>query len=289
MTNYRWEIGPVPDDAIAPDRWRAPLKVSGIQVPDFYKELDSEAMEGIVEMPLGQQQDLICFYQTVHQQKVYRSWATPPAVPPLFREEGSGKAVERMRYLARQDRFGAEAGDLLQRLSDAPQEVSLHEVEDSGWAHLFLGGDYRYLIVHERGYYLQDPFQGGQLYADVVRRLEKRLGIEADQVVEHAWFDYPGNEYKVPDGPVYLPWTSQQVNLPDRERPSRYFMAIFDVSPFLEAYQGPGLPEASSASPEHTEVGPGQAPPVHQERVHREVLPEAQRAGEDLPSEAQAP
>ena len=37
MTNYRWEIGPVPDDAIAPDRWRAPLKVSGIQVPDFYR------------------------------------------------------------------------------------------------------------------------------------------------------------------------------------------------------------------------------------------------------------
>ena len=40
-------------------------------------------------------------------------------------------------------------------------------------------------------------------------------------------------EYKVPDGPVYLPWTSQQVNLPIRERPSRYFMAIFDVGSFL--------------------------------------------------------
>ena len=290
MSNYRWEIGPVPDDAIAPDKWRAPLKVSGIRVPDFYKEIDSSEMAGIVELPLGQQQDLLCFYQSIHQQKVYRSWATPPAVPPLFREERGGESGARMRYLARQDRFGSLAGDLLQRLSDAPQEVSLDEVADPDWAHLLMGGDYRYIVVHERGYYLQDPFQGGQLYADVVRRLEKRLGLEAKQVVEHAWFDYPGNEYKVPDGPVYLPWTSQQVNLPDRERPSRYFMAIFDVAPFLERYEGPPLPKvAASNSPEHEAVGPHGGNPIHVDRVHREVLPEAQRPGEEVPEPANTP
>ena len=195
-----------------------------------------------------------------------------------------------MRYLARQDRFGSLAGDLLQRLSDAPQEVSLEEVADPDWAHLFMGGDYRYLIVHERGYYLQDPFQGGQLYADVVRRLEKRLGLEATQVVEHAWFDYPGNEYKVPDGPVYLPWTSQQVNLPDRDRPARYFMAIFEIAPFLEAYDGPPLPQLeASSSAVHQEVGPDSAPPVHQDRVHREVLPDAQSPGEEVPKPANLP
>jgi len=284
MTNYRWEIGPVPDDAIAPDKWRAPLKVSGIRVPDFYKKLDPEQLGGIVEMPLGQQQDLICFYQTVHQQKVYRSWATPPAVPPDFRNEGGGQAGERMRFLARQDRFGVLAGDLLQRLSDAPQEVSLDEVDDSDFAHLFMGGSYRYLVVHERGYYLQDPFQGGQLFADVVRRLEKRLGVEAVQVVEHEWFDYPGNEYKVPGGPVYLPWTSQQVNLPDRDRPSRYFMAIFELSEFLERYDGPDLPTLSTVdSPVHQSVIPGDQGGLHEERVHKEVFPEKQMPGEEVP------
>jgi hypothetical protein len=290
MSNYRFEIGPVPDDAIAPDRWRAPLKVSGIRVPDFYKSLDSTAMAGIVELPLGQQQDLICFYQTVHQQKVYRSWATPPAVPPVFRVDGGGKAGERLRFLARQDRFGYQAGDLLQRLSDAPQEVRLEEANDSEFAHLFMGGNYKYLVVHERGYYLQDPFQGGQLYADVVRRLEKRLGVEAKQVVEHAWFDYPGNEYKVPGGPVYLPWTSQQVNLPDRDRPSRYFMAIFELDEFLAHYEGPDLPAISTEdSPVHEDVGPGSDAPQHEERVHMEVILEKQTPGEDLPKGVSTP
>lgn len=290
MSNYRWEVGPVPDDAIAPDKWRAPLKVSGIRVPDFYKNLDPEELGGIVELPLGQQQDLICFYQTVHQQKVYRSWATPPAVPPAFQKEGGGRPGERMRFLARQDRFGSQAGDLLQRLSDAPQEVDLLEVGDSQFAHMFMGGNYRYIVIHERGYYLQDPFQGGQLYADVVRRMEKRLGIEATQVVEHTWFDYPGNEYKVPDGPVYLPWTSQQVNLPDRERPSRYFMAIFEVDSFLEAYEGPSLPPVSeTSSSEHQNVGPSGEPPEHKEHIHQEVLPEKQMPGKEAPQEATSP
>jgi hypothetical protein len=290
MSNYRWEVGPVPDDAIAPDKWRAPLKVSGIRVPDFYKNLDREVLGGIVELPLGQQQDLICFYQTVHQQKVYRSWATPPAVPPVFQKEGGGRSGERLRFLARQDRFGSQAGDLLQRLSDAPQEVDLQEVGDSQFAHMLMGGNYQYIVIHERGYYLQDPFQGGQLYADVVRRMEKRLGLEATQVVEHTWFDYPGNEYKVPDGPVYLPWTSQQVNLPDRERPSRYFMAIFEVDAFLEAYEGPGLPPISgAASSDHQNVGPNGEAPEHKEHIHQEVLPEKQIPGDEAPQDAPSP
>jgi hypothetical protein len=290
MSNYRWEVGPVPDDAIAPDKWRAPLKVSGIRVPEFYKELDSQALAGIVELPLGQQQDLICFYQTVHQQKVYRSWATPPAVPPVLQKEGGGLAGERLRYLARQDRFGSQAGDLLQRLSDAPQEVNLEEVGDTQFAHLMMGGNYKYIVVHERGYYLQDPFQGGQLYADVVRRLEKRLGLEATQVVEHAWFDYPGNEYTVPGGPVYLPWTSQQVNLPDRERPSRYFMAIFEIEDFISGYQGPVLPAVTEAeSSDHQSVGPNGKAAQHEEHIHQEVFPEKQMPGEEVPQAGQTP
>jgi len=290
ITNYRWEIGPVPEGSIAPDKWRAPVKVSGIRVPQFYRDLDPNEMGGIVELPLGQQQDLICFYQTIHQQKVYRSWATPPAIPTVFRVKGGGKAGERMRHLATQDRFGTRAGDLLQHLSNSPQEVDLSEVEDVDFAHLLMGGNYQYLIVHERGYWLQDPYQGQTNYMDVVRRLEKRFDLESTQVVEHAWFDYPGNEYKVPNGPVYLPWTSQQVQLPDQERPSQYFMAIFEMGAFLDRYEGPPLPvQSTSDSPVHKVVLPGDGEPDHQDHEHKAQPPRTQTPGEEVQNEATAP
>lgn len=273
VTNFRWEIGPVPDDAIAPTRWRAPVKVSVMQVPEFYQSLDKEEEAGLIELPLEQQQDLIYYYQLTHNWKVYRSWATPPAIPPLFRSEGGGTAGARMRYLARPDSIGVQAGDLLLRLSKNPQEVSLDEVDDTELAHLFLGGNYRYLIVHERGYFLMDPMQGQVVYSDVVRRLERRLGIEATNLVEHEWFDYPGNEFKVPDGPVYLPWTSQQVALPDRERPSQYFMAIFDLSEFLEGWDGPPVPEQPDSEGALNDEQAATTEHVHEERVHINVPP----------------
>ncbi len=273
VTNYRWEIGPVPDDAIAPSRWRAPLKVSVMQVPEFYQNLDREEDAGLIELPLEQQQDLIYYYQITHNWKVYRSWATPPAIPPLFRFEGGGDAGDRMRYLARPDSIGAQGGDLLLRLSKNPQEVSLDEVDDTELAHLFLGGNYRYLIVHERGYFLMDPMQGQVVYADVVHRLESRLGIEATIDVEHQWFDYPGNEYKVPGGPVYLPWTSQQVALPDRERPSQYFMAIFDLREFLESWDGPPVPEQPNSEGALNDAQAAPEEHVHEDRTHVDVPP----------------
>ena len=269
-TNYRWEIGPVPEDAIAPTMWRAPISVSGIHVPAFYSGLEKGAPQGIVELPLEQQQDLIYFYQVAHGWKVYAGWATPPAIPPVFRTEGGGAAGEQMRFLARIDRFGGEAGDLLLRLSRNPQEVDLDEVPDSALAHLFLGNQYRYLVVHERGYYLVDPMQGPLLYRDVVRRLEARLGVSAESQVEQEWFDYPGNRYQVPDGPVYIPWSSHEVNLPDRQMPNRYFMAVFDLAPFLDSYDGPPLPVVEEKPAEAPE---SDAAAQHEERVHENVPP----------------
>jgi len=271
-TSYRWDVGPVPEDAFQPNRWRAPVSVSAIQIPEFYRSLDVSEEAGLVELPLEQQQDLIYLYQVFHGWKVYRGWATPPAIPPAFREEGGGEAGDRMRYLAQQDRYGARAGDLFMRLSRNPQEVDFGEVEDEDFAHLFLGGRYRYLVVHERGYYLVDPMQGPLLYRDVVRRLEQRIGVSAEQVVEQAWFDYPGNRYTVPDGPVYIPWSSNEVNLPDRNMPNQYFMAIFDLKEFLDSYTGPPLPAAPEVS---TVLNPtDQEPGVdREEHVHEEVVP----------------
>jgi hypothetical protein len=157
---------------------------------------------------------------------------------------------------------------MLLRLSRTPQEVDPDEVDDVAMAWLMMAGNYRYLVVHERGYYLVDPMQGAALYQDVVRKLNKRLGIQAEEVVEHEWFEYPGNPYDVPDGPVYIPWSSHEVQLPDLERPRRYYMAIYDLRPFLDSYDGPPPPVAPKKNnAEHVEVLPegGEA--------HQTVLP----------------
>ena len=126
------------------------------------------------------------------------------------------------------------------------------------------------MVVHERGYYLVDPMQGPLLYRDVVRRMEQRFGLTSEQVVEQEWFDYPGNRYTVPDGPVYIPWSSNEVNLPDRNMPNQYFMAIFDLSEFLDAYTGPPLPAAPEVSTVTTEEEPQLD---HVEHVHQNVVP----------------
>jgi len=250
---YRWEIGPIPEGSIAPTMWRPPLKVSALFLPDHYRDnLDPAELSGIIELPLEQQQDLLYFYQLNHKQKVYKGWATPPAVPPAFREEGTGgEAGARMRYLAAQDRYGASTGQLFMQLSRTPTEVDLAELSIDDLTQLLVAGGYTQLLVHERGYYLVDPRNGSTLYRDVVRRLEVALGLTATEVEEVAWFNYPGNEFDVPDGPVYIPWSSHEVPLPDKEMPNRYFMSVFDLAPLIDHYEGP-LPEldAPDAPPE---------------------------------------
>ncbi len=265
QVSYRFDVGPVAEGSYQPNLWRAAVSVSAMRIPDFYQGLDRDSASGLVELPLEQQQDLLTLYQVEHRWKVYRSWATPPAIPPAFREEGGGEAGARLRYLAEQHTVGGQAAGMMLRLSRTPQEVDPDEVDDVAMAWLMLAGNYRYLVVHERGYYLVDPMQGPALYQDVVRKLTRRLGLEPEEVVEHEWFDYPGNPYNVPDGPVYIPWSSHEVQLPDLERPRRYYMAIFDLQPFLDAYDGPPPPVAPKTSAKHVEVAPEEG------RVHVEV------------------
>ncbi len=287
QVSYRFDVGPVAEGSYQPNLWRAAVSVSAMEVPDFYEGLDPDEPSGLVELPLEQQQDLLTLYQVHHHWKVYRSWATPPAIPPSFRDDGGGEAGARLRYLAEQHTVGGEASGMLLRLSRTPQEVDPSEVDDIALAWVMLAGNYRYLLVHERGYYLVDPMQGAALYQDVVRKLTKRLGVQPEEVIEHQWFDYPGNPYDVPDGPVYIPWSSHEVQLPDLERPSRFYMAIFDLKPFLEAYEGPPPPVAPKkgsehrevapeGGKEHVEVAPPDAAPEHGEHQHQAVpAPEA--------------
>ena len=36
-----------------------------MQIPDWYESLDPDGREGIIELPLEQQQDLLCAYQAI--------------------------------------------------------------------------------------------------------------------------------------------------------------------------------------------------------------------------------
>ena len=65
--------------------------------------IDPNGWEEIIELPLEQQQDLLCTYQSVHRRKVYRSWATVPAIPPWIRHSGGGLEGKRMRWLAKSE------------------------------------------------------------------------------------------------------------------------------------------------------------------------------------------
>ena len=275
--NFLWHVDVQDDEAdIAPVRWLAPIPVSTIDTPDFYKELDSSKRHGIIELPLEQQQDLINYYQLEHGWKVFRSWASRPAIPPIMRDEGGGEPAAMLRYLARSDLDKGSTGQLILELSTNPAEANIEGLEPDDFDKLVVAGDYRYLVVHERGYYLVDPQQGALLYNDVVRRLSQTLGITPTELVEIQWRDYPGNRFDKAWGPARVPWSSYAVNLPDKEMPSRFFMSIFDLSVVHDRWEGETAEELLGTSLGGPK-GSGEAggAPEHKQHEHVEMPPGA--------------
>ncbi len=227
---YRFDLGPIGEGQARPEMWRVPTQVSAMKLPDWYAALDPEGWEGIIELPLEQQQDLVCAYQAHHQRKVYRSWATAPAIPPLFRKKGGGAAAKRLRWLAEAEPRRDEAEPVFRDLSRKPLEAALDQLSDEGFEVVRENGDYRYIVVHERGYYLLDPKQGATLYRHVVRALTERFGVAPVETVEQEAFEWPGKARMFPVGPAWIPWASREVQLPTPEMPRRYFMAVFDLA-----------------------------------------------------------
>lgn len=224
---YRFDLED--DDIARPVMWRVPTQISSIKLPEFYARLDPDGWEGLIELPLEQQQDIICAYQAVHHRKVYRSWATGPAIPPWMRRIGGGDIGRRLRWLASAEPRQDPSREVFMALSDNPLVADLSTWSDKDLDDLMQSGSYRHLIVHERGYFLSDPQQGRLLYRAVVRKLEERLGMEALEQVEVAAFEWPGKQRHFPSGPALVPWASQEVSMPTPDMPSRYFMAIFDL------------------------------------------------------------
>jgi hypothetical protein len=225
---YRFDLGPVEYEA-RPAMWRIPTQISSMKVPDWYKSIDPDGWEGIIELPLEQQQDLLCAYQSIHRQKVYRSWATMPAVPPWIRNSGGGIEGRRMRWLANPEPRGDTVEPLFRKLSRDPLTAPIDQLQKDGLIRLMDSSDYRWLIIHERGYYLLDPNKGDTLYRDVVRKFKEQLGIDVTEVIEQQAFEWPGKRRHFPVGPAWVPWASQEVQKPSQDMPDRYFMAIFDL------------------------------------------------------------
>ena len=221
-----------------------------MKLPAFYADLDPDGWEGLIELPMEQQQDLICAYQSIHRRKVYRSWATAPAIPPELRRRGGGPPAQRLRWLAKAEPRRDPTNDVFTALSRTPMtaDEAVQGLPDEALAKVVENGDYRYLVVHERGYFLLEPQQGPALYRHVVRVLTEKLGVEPTETVELEAFDWPGRERQFPEGPAWIPWASREVQLPIQEMPRRYFMAVFDLSDWQPA--AVPTPETSDGKPE---------------------------------------
>ena len=257
---YRFDLGPVEEGSGGPAMWRVPTQTSAMQVPAWYRGLDPDTRQGIVELPLEQQQDILTAYQSVHRQKVYRSWATAPAIPPPFRESGGGAPAQRLRWLASEEPAGDRAEGLLRDLSREPLDTDLSLLPDEALRALMGEADYRWIVVHERGFYLHEPTQGDVMYRHVVRALAERLGQEPVELTEHEAFDWPGKERQFPAGPAWIPWSSREVHLPSERMPSRYFMAVFDLQTWAGEHPPAGTPSPAPDTPSPAPDTPSPAP-----------------------------
>lgn len=227
---YRFDLGPVEAGAAGPAMWRVPMKVSGFRLPRWYADLDPDGWEGIIELPLDQQQDLVCAYQSVHRRKVYRSWASSPAIPPQLRRSGGGEPAKRLRWLAKPEPNKDPLETLFRAYSTDPLAADPAAFDAAALERLMVAGSYRWLVLHERGYFLVKPNEGTVLYRHVVRAFTAMLGIDPVETTEQESFDWPGKARDFPTGPAWVPWASQEVQLPTREMPTRYAMAIYDLA-----------------------------------------------------------
>ena len=285
---YRFDVwGDLNVGEGGPSMWRVPTQVSSMQIPLWYRRLDATERQGIIELPLEQQQDILTAYQALHTQKVYRSWATEPAIPPIFRDNGGGTQGRRLRWLASPEPAGDRAEAPLRDLSREPLEQTVLDIEDRALVKLMDRADYRWLIVHERGFYLQEPTTGGVAYRHAVRLLTERLGLTPQEIIEHKAHPWPGKEASFAEGPAWIPWSSREVNFPVERMPESYFMSVFDLSTWRASLpeEAEGDPTAADTADE-PEPGADEAGATGPEPARSEPQPASlpQPSPEDPPS-----
>ena len=260
---YRFGKGAVNEGDADSREFRSPIKANRIRVPVAYEEMDATELGGLVELPLDQQQDLLCYYQLVHRQKVYRSWASPSAVPPSLRPQGAGGPTgERLRFWARADLVSGPVPDIWQAFSRDPENSDLAALGTDALVSWAKSGNYTRVILHERGYFLVDPTRGTTLYLSAVRRLSAALGATAVESVELSKGDPAHPEFGVPIVGDLVPWTSQPAELPPERAPAQYRMAVLELFPAgpTVADLGPNLAPAVADAPEGDEAPPASPP-----------------------------
>jgi hypothetical protein len=226
----RWGRGGVNEGDTDSRIFKSPLKLNRIIVPDYYKSIDPTSLSGIIELPFDQQQDLLYLYQIVHGQRVYRSWASPAAVPPALRPQNAGGDYgARLRYQARQDAVSGPVPDALTQLSRDSHDSDLTALTLSSMVAFAKTNNYRRMILHERGYYLVDPRRGGELYETARRRLTTALGLEGTEYDELRRGDPANPVLGVPIVGDLVPWSSQPMDLPPDQAPAVYHMTVWEL------------------------------------------------------------
>ncbi len=267
---YRFGKGSINEGAAESGEWRSPIKANRIRVPEPYLAMAEEPPSGIVELPLEQQQDLLCVYQIHHGRKIYRSWASPGAIPPALRKGGVGGLLgESLRYQARADESAGGLYAIWDALSKDPEGADLAAMDLERFRKWARANRYRRVILHERGYFLVNPSRGGALYESAVRRVGQALGLPAAEHVDELVRGDPANpQFGVPTSGDLVPWSSQPTDLGPGQQVARFRMAIYDVLPELgAATTADEVPDAPLA------VLPGGAPPAAP--VHVEAPPGA--------------
>ena len=184
-------------------------------------------------------------------------------MPPLFRESGGGEAGDRLRWLAEGEVAHGDLEEQFLTLSRTPLEADMSTVEDVDLAALVDGGPYRWLIVHERGYYLVDPYEGGVLYRDAIRRIGERINSTPIEVYEHGLNIQEDTHLTRDVAPAWIPMAGKDVSVPLDQVPRRMMMAIFDLEPWRETLGDIEIPTLQPAQPPQPGDGsPGAAPPM---------------------------
>jgi hypothetical protein len=228
---YRWGRGSVNEGDADSRELRSPIKANRIRVPTWYLDIDPAVAAGIVELPLEQQQDLTCYYQILHKQKVFKSWASPGALPPFLRSKGKGgEAGERLRYLATPDVLDGPIPEVFDALSKQPDTADLGALTVEGLLRWAKAGKYTRIVVHERGYFLVDPTRGARLFQSAVDRLSTQLAVAPTVLAELRKGDPAHPEFGVPIVGDLVPWTSQPAELPPERAPDVFKMAVIDLA-----------------------------------------------------------
>ena len=153
-----------------------PIQVSGMKVvPNWYKELDSSSYEGIIELPLEQQQDLY----------VHISQCIIKSVSVLGHESSHTSFDQGFWWWKNRRECVGWLRSLHETIQWNPFFESCLAIQQmlifqililEGFSFLQESGDYRWLVVYRKRIFLTDPNQGDVLYRDVVCRLLRDFG-----------------------------------------------------------------------------------------------------------------